>query len=424
LNTTKIAVIGAGSMSFGISMFKDIFSSTELAGSVLSLMDIDEAALDRMYRLAKAMNHESRAALRIEKTTDRRQALEGAGFVVTSIAIERCRLWRQDFHVPHKFGIRHTLGENGGPGALFFTLRTIPVMMDISKDMEELCPDAWLLNFSNPESRIILALGRYSKIKSIGLCHGIFMGHESVARILDRPYQDVEVMGVGLNHFQWLTEIRDTLSGQDLYPEFAAKEQDFDPSFEPFSRNLFRAFGKFPSCSDDHIGEYLPYGWEAGEKGYDFDADDQGRIATIQEVELRLKCKSSFADWLQSSGERAVQIITAVLHNKHLPIESAVIYNQGAIANLPVDAAVEVPVVASAAGILPVRIADLPAPLARMLLPQVGVQQMAVEAAVYGDKDMALQALLMDPVVNSATAARRILDELWEINKPYIRHCI
>jgi len=424
MNTGKIVFIGAGSMSFGINMFKDVFSSKKLAGSGLVLVDIDAQALDRMYRVAMAMNRESGAGLIIGKTLDRRQALKGADFVVTSMAIERCKLWRQDFLVPKRLGIRHTLGENGGPGALFFTLRTIPVVLDIARDMEQLCPNAYLLNFSNPESRIILAIGRYSKIRAVGLCHGIFMGHESVARILDRPYGAVDVVGAGLNHFQWLLEIRDALTGKDLYPEFKESELAFDPAFEPLSRNLFRAFGKFPSCSDDHIGEYLPWGWEAGEQGYNFDGDDRNRIETIKDIESRLEGKKSFADWLDVSGERAVETIAAILHNKRLAIESAVVYNRGAISNLPDDAAVEVPVVASAAGIVPYRIGDLDPPLARLLVPQVGIQQMAVEAAVHGSKEMALQALLMDPVVNSADAARKLLDELWEINKPYIRACI
>jgi alpha-galactosidase len=358
MNTGKIVFIGAGSMSFGINMFKDVFSSKELAGSILTLVDIDALALDRMYRVALAMNEESGAGLLIEKALDRRLALKGADFVVTSIAIERCRLWRQDFLIPRKLGIRHTLGENGGPGALFFTLRTIPVIIDIARDMEQVCPDAYLLNFSNPESRIILALGRYSKIKAVGLCHGIFMGQESVARILARPYAEVDVVGAGLNHFQWLLEIRDPATGRDLYPEFAEKELSYDPAFEPLSRSLFRAFGKFPSCSDDHIGEYLPWGWEAGEEGYDFDGDDSNRIQTIEDIETRLAGKKTFADWLGVSGERAVQVIAAILHNKRLAIESAVVHNRGAISNLPYD------------------------------------------------------------------AARKLLDKLWEINKPYIRRCV
>ena len=424
MNSTKIVFIGAGSMSFGVSMLKDVFSSKELRGSTLSLVDIDRSALERMYDLAVAMNRVSGAGLAIEKTLDRREALPGAGFVVSSIAIERCKLWRQDFLVPKKYGVRHTLGENGGPGALFFTMRTLPAIMDIARDMEELCPSAWFLNFSNPESRIVLALGRYTRLNAVGLCHGIFMGHADVARILDRPYGDIDVTGAGLNHFQWLLEVRDARTGQDLYPELREKDKSHDPSFEPFARKLFRAFGKYPSCSDDHIGEYLPYGWEAGEHGYDFDGDDRNREETIRDIAARLGGKKTFDDWISVSGERAVEIIASIIHNRHRPIESGIVCNRGAITNLPVDAAVEVPIYADASGIRPMCVGDLPGPIARILAPQVGVQQMAVEAAAYGDREMALQALLIDPVMNSMDAAAKILDELWEINKPFIRRCI
>jgi alpha-galactosidase len=424
MNTTKIVFIGAGSISFGFSMLKDVFSSKELTGSTLSLVDIDPEALERMYLSAVEMNRISGAGLTIEKTENRREALPGAEFVVSSICVERCALWKLDFEVPKKYGIRHTLGENGGPGGLFFTMRTLPMILDIVRDMEELCPKAYFLNFSNPESRIVLALGRYSKINAVGLCHGIFMGHHDVARIMGKDYADVDVMGAGLNHFQWLLEVRDSHTGADLYPALRQSDKSFDPAFEPFARKLFRAFGYYPSCSDDHIGEYLPYGWEAGERGYDFTADEQNRVDTKKDVAERLAGRKGWEDWLNVSGERGVDVITGILHNKKRVIESGIVYNRGAISNLPYDAAVEVPVTVDAGGLKPVSVGDLPAPIARILTPQVLVQQMAVEAAVNGSKEMALQALLLDPVTNSMDAAVKLLDELWEYNKPYIRKCI
>ncbi len=421
---TKIVFIGAGSMSFGLAMFRDVFSSRELTGSTFTLVDIDAEALDRMYAVAVEMNRVSGAGLKIEKTLDRREALPGAGFVVSSICVERCALWKLDFEVPKKFGIRHTLGENGGPGGLFFTMRTLPMVMDIIRDMEELCPNAYFLNFSNPESRIILAIGRYSSIQAVGLCHGVFMGHADVARIMGLNYEQVDVLGAGLNHFQWLLEVRDARDGSDLYPRLRECDKTFDAKFEPFTRNLFRAFGYYPSCSDDHIGEYLPYGWEAGEHGYNFQWDEDNRVATKADIAERLAGRKGFEDWLNVSGERGVDVISAILHNKKVVIESGIVYNRGgAIPNLPYDAAVEVPIAVDAGGIKPVSV-TLPTPLARMLTPQVMVQQMAVDAAMHGSKEMALQALLMDPVTNSADAAVKLLDELWEYNKAYIRKCI
>ncbi len=424
MNITKIVFIGAGSVSFGMSMFKDLFSTTELAGSTLCLVDTNPEALQRMTGIARLINARTGGCLKIEATTDRREALPGAGFVVNSIVIERNRLWKMDFEIPRKYGIRHTLGENGGPGGLSFTLRTIPLILDVVRDMEALCPQAHFINFSNPESRIILALGKYSTVRSIGLCHGVFMAQTDVAKLMDLPKDSVDVWAAGLNHFQWLMQIRRRETGEDLYPLLREKEPSYDPAFMPVTRRLFRAFGKYPSCSDDHLGEYIAYGWEGGEEGYDFEADERRRVALREKLDEVLAGRRDLPpEDFRPSGERGVAVITGILHNKKAFVESGVVYNQGAIPNLPPDLAVEVPVTADAAGIHPVSLGPLPKGIADLLAMQANVQRLAVEAAVYASKELALQALLIDPVVNSSTAAVKILDELWEINKPYIRRC-
>jgi alpha-galactosidase len=425
MNTTKIVFIGAGSMSFGLSMFQDLFSTEELSGSTLVLVDLNEGSLERMYRLALFMNDAFSAGMVIEKTTDRLEALPGAQFVVNSIAIDRNRLWKLDFEIPRKYGIRHTLGENGGPGGVFFTLRTIPVIMDIVRDIERLCPAAIFINFSNPESRLILALGMYSNICAIGLCHGIFMGQNDVARIMGLPTPQVDVFGAGMNHFQWLLGIFDRFTGKDLYPLLWEKEKDFDPTFLPLTRKMFHAFDYWPTCSDDHMGEYLAYGWEGGEEGYDFDVDEKYRVELHKQIDLVLAGEQPIPEeWHQPSGERGVALITAVLHNKKVMLESGVIHNRGVIQNLPYDCAVEVPIAVDGNGIHPVSIGKLPEAPAGLLATQAVVQYLSVEAAIHGSKHMALQALLTDPVVNSITAAEKLLDELWEANKAYIRPSI
>ena len=423
-NPSKIVFIGATSMSFGLSMLRDIFSSDELRGSTLTLVGIDAAALSKMTELAKLLNKKTGAGLTIEQTTDRRAALDGADFVVNSTAIDRNRLWKLDWEVPRKYGIRHTLGENGGPGGLMFTLRTLPLVFDIVRDVQELCPKALFLNFSNPENRIIHALGKYSQIRALGLCHGIFMGQGAVADIMGLPYEQVEVWGAGLNHSQCLLHIRDRKTGEDLYPRLREKEKTYDASFLPLTRQVFRAFGYWMTCSDDHFGEYLAYGWEGGEHGYDFAADERGRVEFAAQLDRVLAGAPVPADWLTPSGERGAAAIGGIMHDKKRVLESGIVYNQGVIPNLPADAAVEVPVMADAAGIHPISLGPLPDAIAKLLTVQVQVQQLAIEAAVRGSKEIALQALLIDPVVNSATAAVKLLDELWEINRPYIRPCL
>jgi alpha-galactosidase len=423
-NTTKIVFIGATSMSFGLSMLRDVFSGDELRGSTLTLVGRNPQTLEQTAALAHLLNERTGAGLVIEHTADRRAALDGAGFVVNSTAIDRNRLWKLDWEVPRKYGIRHTLGENGGPGGLFFTLRTLPLVFDIVRDMQDKCPKAMFINFSNPENRIVLALGKYTTTPVLGLCHGIFMGHGDVAHMLGRKYEDIEVWGAGLNHSQCLMHIRDAKTGEDLYPLLREKEKGFDPAFMPLTRQVFCAFGYWMTCSDDHLGEYLAYGWEGGEHGYDFAGDERGRAWFAETLTKVLAGETPPADWLTPSGERGAAAIGGVLHNKKRMLESGIVPNRGAIPNLPDDAAVEVPVLADAAGIHPVSLGPLPDAIAKLLAIQVNVQKLAVEAAMRASKEIALQALLIDPVVNSATAAVKLLDELWDVNRPYIRPCL
>lgn len=424
-NTTKIVFIGAGSMSFGLSMFRDIFLCKDFAGSTLVLVDTNPVNLDRMFQLAQMMNAQQGTGMIVEKTTDRRAALDGAGFVMSSVAIDRNRLWRLDFAIPKKHGIRHTLGENGGPGGLFFTLRTLPLIFDIARDIEELAPNALFINFSNPESRIVLALGKYSKLKAIGLCHGILMAQGDIAHTMGEDFWRLNLWAAGLNHFQWVLQIRDKTTGEDLYPLLREKDKTADPTFRPLTRRLMRAFGYWPTCSDDHMGEYLSYGYEGGEEGYDFKWDEGNRASLKETLDGVLDGSRPIPDeWFTSSGERGVHVIEGILNNRKRFVESAIVYNQGVIPNLPPDLAVEVPITVDATGVHPVTLGPLPDACAKLLMQQASVQQLAVEAAVHADKELALQALLVDPVVNSTTAAVKLLDELWEINKPYIRKCI
>jgi alpha-galactosidase len=422
-NQCKIVYLGAGSISFGMSMLRDLFTTTELSGSTLTLVTKHRETAARTAELARWLNSKLGAGLLIEHTTDRCSALDGADFVVNSTAIERNRLWQLDFEIPRKYGIRHTLGENGGPGGLFFTLRTLPMIFDFVRDIEDICPQALFLNFSNPESRIVMALGRYSKIRCLGLCHGIYGSRNHVADIMAMPPEQVDVWGAGLNHFQCLLHIRHRETGEDLYPRLRIAECSYKADFLPLTRRLFRAFGYWLTCSDGHLGEYLPYGWEAGEEGYDFAGDERWRLEFAKSVDDVLSGGEAPRWWLEPSGERGAAAIAGVLHNQKRFLESGIVYNQGTIPNLPAELAVEVPVLVDAAGIHPISLGPLPDPIAKLMSMQASVQQLAVEAAVHASKELALQALLIDPVVNSATAAVKLLDELWEINRPYIWAC-
>jgi alpha-galactosidase len=423
MRAPKLVFIGAGSMSFGVPTFKDIFSSKKMKGAHLCLVDINEENLDRMYKLANKINDISGMGLKIEKTTERRDVLCGADFVISSLAIERCDLWKHDFNVPKKYGVRHTLGENGGPGALYFTMRTLPLVIDIMRDMEELCPDAWFLNFSNPESRIVLGVNKYTKIKCIGLCHGIYMARHDIAHILGRDPAEIDVFGAGMNHFQWILDIRDKKTGEDLYPLFRENEARYDAAFRPYTRKIFRVFGLWPTCSDDHLGEYQSYGYEAGEEGYNFDGDAMDRVRAKQEIEEIISGKKDISDWLRPSGEHAIDAVVSIFFNERRQLPAAIVYNGGAIPQLPPDVAVEIPVTVDGAGVHKTIVDNLPEGVIGMLSMQVSPQRLSVHAAYNGSKELALQALLCEPTINSTSAAEKINNELFEINRKYIKKC-
>ena len=422
--TPKIVLLGAGSMSFGLNALRDLVTEPALRGATVTLVDIDRDKLESMRRLAVLLDARMNAGLRFEATVERRAALDGADFVLNATAIDRNRLWKLDYEIPRRHGVRHTLGENGGPGALFFTLRTLPLVFDIARDMEALCPDALLINFSNPESRIVMALSRHTRIAAVGLCHGLFMSRWAISKMTGVPYERLALWAMGLNHFQCVTQIRDRDTMEDLYPRLLEADQSHDPAYQPLTREMLRAFGYWLTCSDDHLGEYLAYGWEAGGAGYDFAADERAREAMRETLASVLAGAPPPAEWTTPSAERIAPVIKAVARNIPTPIESIVHRNGGTIPNLPEDIAVETPAMIDGRGVHPVSLGPLPDAIAKLMLPQASVQDLSVEAAVHARKDLALQALLVDPVTNSIAGARALLDELWEINRPYIRPCV
>lgn len=418
----KIVIIGAGSTHFGLSCLRDAFHEKELYGSEMVFVDIDGEALNKMAKAAIRVNNELNAGYKIWKTTDRCEALPGADYVIVSIAVNRMEMWKHDFSVPKKYGIDHVLGENGGPACVFHTMRNIPVILDICRDMERLCPDALMINFTNPESRICLAVNKYTKIKCVGLCHQIIAGKRIIGKIIGRDPEDLDVKACGLNHFTWVLDVRDKKTGEDLLPLFAEKEKDYDPEYEKLSRYMFHRFGLFPTSGDGHLGEYLPYAHEMmSTAGYDFDGEEKYRSQYVKYIEdLGNGTVPLDSRVLTPSGEKAFIIIKGITYNTNEVVESANIMNDGYISNLPHDAVVEVPIVVSGNGINGLGMGELPRGIAALCINQINVQHLVVDAGVTGNRDLVMQALLVDPNVPSARAAEGIYAELMEINKSYL----
>src|SRR5512138_2871721 len=286
---TKITVIGAGSASFGENTLSAIMRSKSLCGSSLALVDRNADSLDIVNRLAVRLNREWDAQFTITAHTDHRDALPNSKFVVNAIEVgARENLWQKDFEIPIKYGVRQPYAANGGPGGFAHAARNIGPIVQIAHDMEQACPDAWFVNFTNPMVRICDALNRHSTIKAVGLCHQIYAGYTMVGVALARdlgievpegltgmhaavdqsPFQQrvrqqivplVDIRAAGLNHFTWMLSIHDRRTGEDLYPLFRKRFFELDPSFEPLTRDVFSAFGLFPIPGDTHLCEYLPW---------------------------------------------------------------------------------------------------------------------------------------------------------------------
>jgi alpha-galactosidase len=428
---TKIVLIGAGSVSFGTRTLRDLFAACrELEGSTIVLVDINAEALNLMQAVARRLNEAMGQPFTLQATTDRAEALPGAQFVIISVAVKRNALWRLDFQIPLKHGVKQVLGENGGPGGLFHALRNIPIILDICRDIERLCPNALVLNFTNPEGRLCLAANRYTDLQVVGLCHGIGMAQAAVGQALGLPADDIDPKAGGLNHFNWVLDLRRKSTGEDLYPAFkqAVAEQNLEEINDhghrfgvKLSRYLMERFGYWPLPSDDHVGEYLSYAWEyCGLEGYNFHRADQRAVESRRRLQRWGSGEAPLDELLQPSGERAVPIITGVLGNTHQYELAVNVPNAGFIANLPGWVIVEVPAMVDASGVHGLPLGPLPEPIVAMCLTQAAIIDRVVEAGVHGDRNAALEALLLDPVVTSISQAEVIFNELLEVHKDFL----
>ncbi len=445
---TKIVVIGAGSASFGLNSLATIVRSERLRGSTLSLVDINAQGLDTITRLARELNQQWHANLKIESTTNADEALDGAQFVIVSIEVPpREKLWRLDWEVTLKHGLRQPYGENGGPGGFAHTARNVPPILRIARQMEAHCPDAWLLVFSNPLPRICRAVTKYTKIKTVGLCHQVLrayvmagwvladeLGIEIPANLSLKPslsggatrhvvskqaVEKLDIKAAGLNHFTWVQSIHDKRTGEDLYPKFKERLRAFDPSVQPLSRALIDAFGLFPVPGDDHLSEYLAWGHEPQTKPWekygialwDWDEAEQQRDAMWERADAMAAGRESVNELKQVTSEGAVEVIEGLagnLNSYHIALN---IPNDGYISNLPDGAIVEVPAVVSANAVRGLGMGAMPYAIAELLRREVALVELVVDAAVTGSREIALQALLLDPMVNDIDMAHAILDD-------------
>jgi alpha-galactosidase len=445
--TAKIVIIGAGSTIFGLETLSTLLRSPRLRGGTLALVDLNRDGLALVETLAQRLNREWQAGLTIESSTDRRTVLSGADFVIVSIEVgPREGTWKRDWEIPLQFGVRQPYGENGGPGGFAHTLRQVPEMLAIARDMERLCPDAWLINFTNPVPRLCLAVSRYTTIQAVGLCHQIneaYMmagvaladqlgidvppGTNSDAHpdiwpkacyVADQARALLTVQAAGLNHFTWILDLRDRRTGEDLYPAFRRALMAMPTEFEPLTRAVYQATGLCPVPGDSHLAEYLPWchdpqtrPWEKYNLYlYDWERAEQDRAKGWRAIEDMADGTAPIDALKDTPGEGAVEIIEGLLGGEAQYRDAVNIPNHGHIANLPDGTVVEVPAFVGGWGLRGLNVGPLPEVVAELCRREAAVARLAVEAAATGNRDAALQALLLDPCIDDIDTARAIVE--------------
>ncbi|MGD8626477.1 MAG: hypothetical protein PVJ34_18205 [Anaerolineae bacterium] len=453
----KVVIVGAGSAIFGLETLATLLRSPRLRGGRLGLVDLDGEGLGLVADLARRLNREWDAGLAIESSTERAEVLDGADFVIVAIETgPREGTWQQDWEIPLRFGVRQPYGENGGPGGLAHTLRQVPAMLEIARDMERLCPEAWLINFTNPLPRLCLAVSGYTGIKTVGLCHQIkeayMMAGVALAEqlgidvppgtnsnadpevwtkatyVADQVKPLVRVTAAGLNHFTWILDLRDRRTGEDLYPAFRRGMQALPPDFEPLTRAVFEATGLCPVPGDSHLAEYLPWchdpqtrPWEKYNLYlYDWARGRADREKNWQAIEGMARGGAPVAHLKKAKGDGAVELIEGLAGGDEVYRPAVNVPNEGQIPNLPAGAIVEVPALVSGWGIGGLHVGALPEVVAELCRREITVAGLAVKAAAEGDRQAALQALVLDPTINDIDTARSILEAYLEAYAGYL----
>lgn len=440
MNGPRICLVGAGGMSFGPTMVNDAIKTPAMTGATMVLHDIDPDRLARAERLATRLNDSSGRPIRIEASADPAAAMAGADFTLISAEIQRWARWHEDYEIPNRHGATHITGENGGPGAVFHSLRSIRTTLGICADLERHCPDTFLINLTNPMSRVTLAINTGTSLRNVGMCHEFDGGVSRLAVMLRMRKRRIAAKAAGINHFTFFTEITDRQTGEDLYPRvremWANRVFDYGPRstrvakrlarvpwidmvvdqfFTPLVAHVVRTYGVMPTSIDSHIGEYLPFAKEVChwhptpvELHEGFSNRVEGFVARYGEGRSHIPLHR-----FGRSSEEVFPIIEAMWTGRPAHIDATNVVNRGYVPNLPDGAIVEVPAVAAAGGLTPEVMPALDQRLADFMIRQIEIQELVVKAALTGDPGPAWEAVRLDPLSPPDEAdARAMFDEL------------
>ncbi|WP_332633326.1 alpha-glucosidase/alpha-galactosidase [Halalkalibacter flavus] len=406
---SKITFIGAGSTIFAKNVLGDCMFVPALNGFEFALHDIDETRLKDSEQMLLNLTRKYNPSIKVKAYLDRKEALTGAKYVINAVQIGGYEPSTViDFEIPKKYGLRQTIADTIGIGGLFRSLRTIPVLFDFAKDMEEVCPDAWFLNYTNPMSSLTGAMLRHTNIKTIGLCHSVQVCTDHLFKSLDMDPTGVEERIAGINHMAWLLEVKK--DGKDLYPEIKkrAKEKQKTKHDDMVRFELMDKFGYYVTESSEHNAEYHPYfikdRYPELIDRFNIPLDEYPRrcVNQIKEwEEMREKMVNDTQLTHERSHEYGSYIIEAMETNVPFKFGGNVLNTGRLISNLPENACVEVPCVADRNGIMPCYIGDLPEQLAALNRTNINTQLLTIEAATTLKKEHVYQAALLDPHTNS-----------------------
>jgi alpha-galactosidase len=397
---TKITFIGAGSVEFSRNLLSDLLTSPDLGPLTISLHDIDGERLGTAAKMARWIGARTGADLRVEAHLGRRAALEGADYVVNEIQVGGYRATRVDFDVPARFGLRQTIADTIGIGGIFRGLRTIPVVVGIADDMAEVCPEALLLNYTNPMAMMPWAIQRASRFQRVvGLCDSVRNTQEFLAEVVGVPLDEIGFLTAGVNHQAFVLRFRH--QGHDLYPlldEAIAR----DPELRRRVRvELYRRFGYFPTESSEHSAEYLPWFLRHDEQVERFRITvgeylrrSEDNLDEHADVKQRLESGQGFE--IEPTHELAWEIIHSIETGTKRVVHCN-LPNSGLIENLPAGSCVEVPCLVDRAGIQPLRVGALPPQLAALNRTFLNVVELTVLAALEQRRDHVYQAAMLDP---------------------------
>jgi alpha-galactosidase len=433
---TKVAFIGAGSLGFTRALARDVLTFPLLRDATLSLMDVDEERLEFARRSVQRIVDMGEYPAKVEATMDRAEALSGADVVLVTILANGVDVWRHDIEIPKKYGVDTNIGDTRGPSGIFRALRTIPVMLEIARDMERCCPDAYMLNYTNPMVMLCRAMQRETSVKLTGLCHSVQGTAAMLARWIGAPMDEVTYTCAGINHMAWY--LRYEWGGQDAYPLIrqAVTERPEVYDEEIVRNEMFLHLDLYVTESSGHNSEYNWWfrkrpdliekycthgtGWNPGEYAYIIKGYEKRERTWREDARKWFAADAPIS--LERGQEYAAYIINALVGGEPFEFNGNVA-NTGLVTNLPPGACVEVPVWASRKGLSPVHVGELPPSVAVLTGLTSSVEEMAVEGALTGDPRLIFQAIAHDPLtaaVLSLDEIRRMTNEMFLQNREYL----